>query len=186
MSQGQALHPTPMVFSSLCTDSSGLVSRAGVIPISTQDRVGVHAKSVADAALLLTHPRGFDPEDLTTADSLGQIDPKPYTEYLNDSPAVKQKKVRGFPADPVHYFSPLKLEAGRRPRRAVQTPLASPHQPGTNRTPWRLSGLRCSSTRRTSSMLNKRGPSSWPEPSRGVARKPCTSPFLVSTAMPAI
>src|SRR5215468_1272391 len=32
----------------------GLVSRAGVIPISfTQDRVGVHAKSITDAALLL-------------------------------------------------------------------------------------------------------------------------------------
>jgi Asp-tRNA(Asn)/Glu-tRNA(Gln) amidotransferase A subunit family amidase len=63
----------------------GLVSRAGVIPISfTQDRVGVHAKSVADAALLLTHLRGFDPDDLATADSLGHIDPKPYSEYLND------------------------------------------------------------------------------------------------------
>jgi Asp-tRNA(Asn)/Glu-tRNA(Gln) amidotransferase A subunit family amidase len=63
----------------------GLVSRAGVIPISfTQDRVGVHAKSVADAALLLTHLRGIDPDDLATADSLGHIDPKPYTEYLND------------------------------------------------------------------------------------------------------
>jgi len=63
----------------------GLVSRAGVIPISfTQDRVGVHAKSVADAALLLTHLRGFDPEDLATADSLGKIDSKTYTEYLHD------------------------------------------------------------------------------------------------------
>jgi Asp-tRNA(Asn)/Glu-tRNA(Gln) amidotransferase A subunit family amidase len=61
----------------------GLVSRAGVIPISfTQDRVGVHAKSVADAALLLTHLRGFDPDDLATADSLGKVDQKPYTEYL--------------------------------------------------------------------------------------------------------
>jgi len=64
----------------------GLVSRAGVIPISfTQDRVGVHAKSVADAALLLTHLRGFDPDDLATADSLGMVEPKPYTEYLNDA-----------------------------------------------------------------------------------------------------
>jgi amidase len=61
----------------------GLVSRAGVIPISfTQDRVGVHAKSVADAALLLTYLRGFDPHDLATADSLGKVDPKGYTEYL--------------------------------------------------------------------------------------------------------
>jgi amidase len=69
----------------------GLVSRAGVMPISfTQDRVGVHAKSVADAALLLTHLRGFDPEDLATADSLGKVDPKSYTEYLNDELAGKR------------------------------------------------------------------------------------------------
>ena len=62
----------------------GLVSRAGVIPISfTQDRVGVHAKSVADAALLLTYLRGFDADDLATADSLGKVDPKPYSEYLD-------------------------------------------------------------------------------------------------------
>lgn len=51
--------------------SRGLVSRAGVIPISfTQDRIGVHAKSVADAATLLTYMRGFDAEDLATAESL--------------------------------------------------------------------------------------------------------------------
>jgi Asp-tRNA(Asn)/Glu-tRNA(Gln) amidotransferase A subunit family amidase len=61
----------------------GLISRAGVIPISfTQDRVGVHAKSVEDAALLMTQLRGFDPEDMTTADSLGKVDQKPYNEYL--------------------------------------------------------------------------------------------------------
>lgn len=51
--------------------SLGLVSRAGVMPISfTQDRVGVHAKSVADAALLFDALRGFDAEDLLTAESL--------------------------------------------------------------------------------------------------------------------
>ena len=62
----------------------GLVSRSGVIPISfTQDRVGIHAKSVSDAAQLLTYLQGFDPEDLSTADSLGKIYPNPYTEYLN-------------------------------------------------------------------------------------------------------
>ena len=59
--------------------SAGLVSRAGVMPISfTQDRVGVHAKSVADAAMVLDVIRGFDAEDLTTADSL---DRPPATAY---------------------------------------------------------------------------------------------------------
>jgi len=61
----------------------GLVSRAGVIPVSyTQDRIGVHAKSVADAAALLSAIRGFDPEDLSTAQSLGKADARPYTENL--------------------------------------------------------------------------------------------------------
>jgi Asp-tRNA(Asn)/Glu-tRNA(Gln) amidotransferase A subunit family amidase len=48
--------------------SRGLISRAGVIPISfTQDRVGVHAKTVADAALVLGVISGFDADDLATA-----------------------------------------------------------------------------------------------------------------------
>ena len=60
--------------------SRGLVSRAGVIPISfTQDRVGVHARSVADAALVLSHIRGFDAEDLVTAESLGRDEASPYS-----------------------------------------------------------------------------------------------------------
>ena len=51
--------------------SRGLVSRAGVLPVSfTQDRVGVHARSVADAALLLAVIRGFDAEDVSTAQAL--------------------------------------------------------------------------------------------------------------------
>ena len=59
--------------------SRGLVSRAGVIPISfTQDRVGVHARSVSDAALVLSHIRGFDAEDLVTAESLGREEAPPY------------------------------------------------------------------------------------------------------------
>lgn len=65
--------------------TQGLVSRAGVIPISfTQDRVGVHAKSVADAALLLTYLRGFDPEDLLAWSTLGKVDQRPYTDDLSD------------------------------------------------------------------------------------------------------
>ncbi|MBI4471759.1 MAG: amidase [Acidobacteria bacterium] len=63
--------------------TSGLVSRAGVLLVSfTQDRVGVHAKSVADAAVMLTHMRGFDAEDLFTWECLGKIDSKPYTDSL--------------------------------------------------------------------------------------------------------
>lgn len=63
--------------------SRGLVSRAGVIPISfTQDRVGVHARSVADAAIVLGAIRGFDAEDLVTAESLGRVHATAYIERL--------------------------------------------------------------------------------------------------------
>ena len=69
--------------------SQGLVSRAGVIAISyTQDRIGTHAKSVADAATMLTYMRGFDAEDLFTWESLGKLDPRPYTAYLDDDGLV--------------------------------------------------------------------------------------------------
>jgi Asp-tRNA(Asn)/Glu-tRNA(Gln) amidotransferase A subunit family amidase len=69
--------------------SQGLVSRAGVIAISfTQDRVGVHAKSARDAAIMLSYVRGVDPEDLFTWESLGKLDPAPYGDALDDEALV--------------------------------------------------------------------------------------------------
>ena len=45
----------------------GLISRSGVIPISTtQDTLGTHARSVADAALLLGVLAGYDASDAAT------------------------------------------------------------------------------------------------------------------------
>ena len=59
----------------------GLVSRAGVIPISfTQDRIGAHGKTVVDAAQLLDAIRGFDAEDLSTAESLARAQSKPLAD----------------------------------------------------------------------------------------------------------
>lgn len=69
--------------------TQGLTSRAGVIAISyTQDRVGVHAKSVEDAALMLTSMRGLDPEDLFTWESLGKLTPEPYTAHFSTTALV--------------------------------------------------------------------------------------------------
>lgn len=48
----------------------GLVSRAGIIPIShTQDTAGPMTRTVADAAVLLTAMAGSDPDDPATADA---------------------------------------------------------------------------------------------------------------------
>jgi len=62
--------------------SVGLVSRAGVIPIShTQDTVGVHARSVADAAAVLTALAhgSVDPRDPATREAAGTD----YTRFLD-------------------------------------------------------------------------------------------------------
>jgi amidase len=53
----------------------GLVSRAGVVPISAQqDTAGPMAKSVVDAALTLSVIRGVDPADPATASSAPYLD----------------------------------------------------------------------------------------------------------------
>jgi amidase len=61
----------------------GLVSRSGIIPISAaQDTAGPMARSVADAAALLTVLAGYDPDDPATA-PLKDRKPEDYSSYLN-------------------------------------------------------------------------------------------------------
>ena len=50
----------------------GLTSRAGVVPISfTQDTIGAHGRSLADAATVLGAMTGVDPRDSKTSNSAG-------------------------------------------------------------------------------------------------------------------
>jgi len=61
----------------------GLTSRAGVIPIShTQDTVGPHARTVADAATVLSALVGVDPRDPQTAASAGKFSTD-YRQFLD-------------------------------------------------------------------------------------------------------
>ena len=61
----------------------GLVSRAGIIPIShSQDTAGPMARNVRDAAILLGALTGIDPRDAATADSKGRLAPD-YTRFLD-------------------------------------------------------------------------------------------------------
>ena len=63
----------------------GLVSRAGIVPIShTQDTAGPIARTVADAAALLTALAGIDENDDATAASRGHSEAH-YTKFLNPS-----------------------------------------------------------------------------------------------------
>ena len=61
----------------------GLVSRTGIIPIAhSQDTAGPMARTVADAAALLSAMCGFDPADPTTRDLSGKP-PLDYTAFLD-------------------------------------------------------------------------------------------------------
>ncbi len=63
--------------------SVGLTSRAGVVPISaTQDTVGTHGRTVADAAAVLGALTGVDPRDGATTASAGNSF-NDYTQFLD-------------------------------------------------------------------------------------------------------
>ena len=63
----------------------GVLSRAGIIPIAhSQDTAGPLARTVADAAALLTALAGVDPRDPVTADAQGHV-VKDYTAFLDTS-----------------------------------------------------------------------------------------------------
>ncbi|MFO0938759.1 MAG: amidase [Gemmataceae bacterium] len=70
----------------------GLVSRAGIIPISaSQDTAGPMTRTVRDAAILLSALAGVDPADQATADAKGHIEAD-YTTFL-DAEGLKGAKL---------------------------------------------------------------------------------------------
>src|SRR5438445_1865873 len=63
----------------------GLINGAGIIPIAhSQDTAGPMARTVADAATLLTAMAGVDPRDPATADAQAHV-AKDYTAFLDAS-----------------------------------------------------------------------------------------------------
>ena len=63
--------------------TQGLISRAGVIPLSeTQDTVGPMTRTVRDAAIMLGIMAGADPDDAITSTSIGHNQPD-YTKFLD-------------------------------------------------------------------------------------------------------
>ena len=65
----------------------GLLSRAGIVPISAdQDTAGPIARNVTDAAVLLGAMTGIDPNDAATAAQAGHAFTD-YTQFLDDERA---------------------------------------------------------------------------------------------------
>lgn len=70
----------------------GLLSRSGIIPISkTQDTAGPMARTVKDAAILLSALTGVDADDPVTNESNGKTQ-KDYTQFL-DANGLKGKRI---------------------------------------------------------------------------------------------
>lgn len=62
----------------------GLVSRRGMMWNSpVQEKAGPMTRSVYDAAAVLDVIVGFDPDDLSTLASFGQLPPQPYTAFVD-------------------------------------------------------------------------------------------------------
>lgn len=83
----------------------GLISRDGIIPISyTQDTGGPIARYVADAAVMMDYMVGFDYQDPSTWEGVGQA-PETYTDFL-DSEGLKGARigyvVNLFGTEPIH------------------------------------------------------------------------------------
>lgn len=83
----------------------GLVSRSGIIPISkTQDSPGPMARSVRDAAIVLSVISGYDPSDAATSGIVGRTS-EDYATYL-DTYSLKGKRI-GVDRSMIHQANPI-------------------------------------------------------------------------------
>jgi amidase len=110
----------------------GLLSRAGIIPIShTQDTAGPLCRTVADAAVLLGAMAGSDPRDPVTATAVRHVH-RDYTRFLNPAGlrgariGVARAKFFGK-NDPTDRLAEAALDALRREGAVVIDPADVPH-----------------------------------------------------------
>ena len=110
----------------------GLVSRAGVIPIShTQDTAGALCRTVADAAALLSVLAGADPRDRATAEGKGHV-AADYTTALDKGGlngariGVAREKFFGY-SEAADRLAEAALEVLRREGAILVDPADIPH-----------------------------------------------------------
>jgi amidase len=110
----------------------GLISRSGIIPVSTtQDEAGPITRSVADAARMLDVMAGYDPDDPITAFGASQVPPS-YAAFLNPE-GLKGARIgvltEFFGREPVHQEVNAVTEAAIRKMQqagATMIPIAIP------------------------------------------------------------
>jgi amidase len=110
----------------------GLVSRAGIVPIShTQDTAGPLCRTVADAAALLTAMAGTDVRDRATAAAAGHVAPD-YTRFLDPAGlrgariGVAREKFFGY-SDVTDRLAAAALDAMRGAGAVIVDPADIPH-----------------------------------------------------------
>src|SRR5690242_5525303 len=110
----------------------GLISRAGIIPIShTQDTAGPLCRTVADAAALLSAMAGADPRDRATAASSGHVE-QDYRAFLKKDGlrgariGVARAKFFGY-SDVTDRLANEAIDVLRREGAAVIDPADIPH-----------------------------------------------------------
>jgi len=110
----------------------GLVSRAGIVPIShTQDTAGPLCRTVADAAALLTAMAGTDVRDRVTAAAAGHVAPD-YTRFLDPAGlrgariGVAREKFFGY-SDVTDRLAAAALDAMRGAGAVIVDPADIPH-----------------------------------------------------------
>ncbi len=110
----------------------GLVSRAGIIPIShTQDTAGPLCRTVADAAAVLSALTGADPRDRTTAASVGKAHAD-YTIFLKPDAlkgariGVAREKFFGY-SDVTDHLAGAALDVLRQAGAVIIDPANIPH-----------------------------------------------------------
>ena len=110
----------------------GLVSRAGIVPIShTQDTAGPLCRTVADAAALLTAMAGTDVRDRATAAAAGHV-ASDYTRFLDPAGlrgariGVAREKFFGY-SDVTDRLAAAALDAMRGAGAVIVDPADIPH-----------------------------------------------------------
>ncbi|MBX6365008.1 MAG: amidase [Gemmatimonadetes bacterium] len=110
----------------------GLVSRAGIVPIAhSQDTAGPMARTVTDAAILLSAIVGVDPRDPATAASRGKAAPD-YTRFLDPNGlrgariGVAREKLFGYSAA-ADRLAEEALDAMKRAGAVLVDPANLPH-----------------------------------------------------------